>query len=373
VKLDHTYILPTIFALIVHVLVAFIFMSEWQSDSQRMPPVQVKQRVEAKLIDLDSLLAQQKKINTTADKKVADKKVADKKSADKKVADKKAADKKAADKKAANKKAADKKAANKKAANKKAADKKAADKKVADKKVADKKVADKKVADKKVADKKVADKKVADKKAADKKAADKKAADKKVADKKAADKKVADKKVADKKVADKKAADKKVADKKVADKKVADKKVADKKVADKKVADKKAAQQLAEVQQALDSLLDNEEIQTQVLAQQATNRQAVASAIHYIRDEIGQRWVKPANARTGMVVELVIQLVPTGEIIGIEISYRDTSATDAFVSSVDKAVRKVGRFDKLSQLNPVLFDANFRKFTLKFKPEDLRL
>jgi colicin import membrane protein len=43
------------------------------------------------------------------------------------------------------------------------------------------------------------------------------------------------------------------------------------------------------------------------------------------------------------------------------------------VASVVKAVRKVGRFDKLSQLNPVLFDANFRKFTLKFKPEDLRL
>jgi colicin import membrane protein len=283
VKLDHTYILPTIFALIVHVCVAFIFMSEWQSDSQRTPLVEVKQRVEATLIDLDSLLALQKQIDTAADKNAADKK------------------------------------------------------------------------------------------AADKKAADKKAADKKAADKKAADKKAADKKAADKKAADKKVADKKVADKKVADKKVADKKVADKKVADKKVADKKTAQQLAEVQQALDSLLDNEEIQTQALAQRATNGQAVASAIHYIRDEIRQRWVRPANARTGMVVELVIQLVPTGEIIHIEISYRDASATDAFVSSVDKAVRKVGRFDKLSQLNPVLFDANFRKFTLKFKPEDLRL
>ncbi|MGY8862054.1 MAG: TonB C-terminal domain-containing protein, partial [Pseudomonadales bacterium] len=153
----------------------------------------------------------------------------------------------------------------------------------------------------------------------------------------------------------------------------ADKKVADKKVADKKATEKKAAQQLAEVQQALDSLLVNEVIETQALAQQATNGQAVASAIHYIRDEIRQRWVRPANARTGMIVELVIQLVPTGEIVNIEVSYRDASATDAFVASVDKAVRKVGRFDKLSQLSPVLFDANFRKFTLKFKPEDLRL
>jgi hypothetical protein len=37
-----------------------------------------------------------------------------------------------------------------------------------------------------------------------------------------------------------------------------------------------------------------------------------------------------------------------------------------------KAVKKVGRFGKLSQLNPELFDANFRKFTVKFKSEDLR-
>jgi colicin import membrane protein len=74
-----------------------------------------------------------------------------------------------------------------------------------------------------------------------------------------------------------------------------------------------------------------------------------------------------------MVTELVIHLVPTGEVVDIEISYRDTSATDAFVASVVKAVRKVGRFDKLTQLDSELFDTNFRKFTIKFKPEDLRL
>ena len=352
-KLDHTYIMPSIFALIVHVLVAFVFMSEWQSASQRTLPVQVKQRVEATLIDLDSLLAQQSKIKSAANKKAADKKAADKKVADKKAAVKKVADKKAADKKAA--------------------DKKAEKNKVADKKAADKKVADKKVADKKAADKKVADKKVADKKIVDKKAADKKVADKKVADKKIVDKKAADKKAADKKAADKKVADKKAADKKAADKKAADKKAADKKAADKKAADKKAAERLVAVQQALDSLLDSEEEQNQVLEQQATDGQAVASAVHYIRDEITDKWVRPANALTGMVVELVIHLVPTGEVVEIEISYRDNTATDAFVGSVVKAVKKVGRFDKLSQLNSVLFDANFRRFTLKFKPEDLRL
>ena len=312
-KLDHSYILPSLMALMVHIVVAFIFMSEWQSQSKRTPPVQIKQRVEATLIDLDSLLAQQKQVVSAADKKAADKKAADKKKAAKKAADKKKAAKKAADKKAA----------------------------------------DKKKAAKKAADKKVADKKVADKKAADKKATDKKAADKKVADKKAADKKAENKKVADKKAADKKAADKKAADKKAAEQKV--------------------AQELAEVEQALNDLLDDEDAQMQALEQEATNSQAVASAVNYIRNEIIQRWVRPANARTGMVVELVIHLVPTGEVVDIEIRYQDDSATDAFVASAVKAVRKVGRFDKLSQLKAGLFDANFREFNFLFKPEDLRL
>ncbi|MEJ6597038.1 MAG: histone H1-like repetitive region-containing protein [Oceanospirillaceae bacterium] len=322
-KLDHSYILPSLMALMVHIVVAFIVMTEWQSQSKRTPPVQIKQRVEATLIDLDSLLAQQKQVVSAADKKAADKKVADKKAADKKVADKKKADKKKADKKKV--------------------------------------------------DKKKADKKKADKKKADKKAADKKAADKKVADKKVADKKAADKKKVNKKVLDKKAADKKAADKKAADKKAADKKVADRKVADKKAAEQKVAQQLAEVEQALDNLLDDEDAQMQALEQEATNSQAVASAVNYIRNEIIQRWVRPANARTGMVVELVIHLVPTGEVVDIEIRYRDDSATDAFVASAVKAVRKVGRFDKLSQLKAGLFDANFREFNFLFKPEDLRL
>ena len=134
------------------------------------------------------------------------------------------------------------------------------------------------------------------------------------------------------------------------------------------IADNETVQQLAEDQQALDSLLVDEGTSTD-----SPYRVAVASAVQYIRNEIIQKWVRPTNARTGMIVELVIQLLPTGEILSIGVSYRDASATDAFVASVVKAVNKVGRFDKLSELDPALFDANFRKVTLVFKPEDLRL
>ena len=123
--------------------------------------------------------------------------------------------------------------------------------------------------------------------------------------------------------------------------------------------------QLAEVEQALDSLSVDDGV--------STDSSELIAAVNYIRSEIIQKWVRPANARTGMVVELVIELLPTGEVISIAVSYRDASATDSFVKSVIKAVEQVQHFNKLSQLSPALFDANFRKFTIKFKPEDLRL
>ena len=144
------------------------------------------------------------------------------------------------------------------------------------------------------------------------------------------------------------------------------------------------AEKWAEVEQIIESIIADSKTQEIAVNQadlQALNslpldersQENVDTAVNYIRNEIIQRWVRPANARTGMVAELVIHLVPTGEVVDIEISYRNTSATDAFVASVEKAIRKVGRFDKLSQLDVALFDANFRKFTIKFKPEDLRL
>jgi len=139
------------------------------------------------------------------------------------------------------------------------------------------------------------------------------------------------------------------------------------------------AEQLAEVRQIIESMIadgetqaiaNNETVQQLAEVQQALD---IASAVNYIKDEIGDNWVRPANARNGMVVELIIYLVPTGEVVNVEVSYRDASATDAFVASVVKAVKKVRRFNKLSQLDSELFDANFRQFTVKFKPEDLRL
>lgn len=106
-------------------------------------------------------------------------------------------------------------------------------------------------------------------------------------------------------------------------------------------------------------------------AKAAADAKALNSAAVYIRDEISKHWKRPLDARNGMYVEVLVRLVPTGEVISVEVVARD--ATDAMVASVKRAILKVRRFDKLMELDSEVFEANFRKFRLRFKPEDLWL
>ena len=130
---------------------------------------------------------------------------------------------------------------------------------------------------------------------------------------------------------------------------------------------KAEAEELSALNDALDSSLEEE----MAYQESVTNAQAVASATAYVTNEVRQRWKRPPDARNGMYVEVMIRLVPTGEVVSVEVLSRD--ATDSLVASVKNAVLKVGRFDKLAELNTQLFEANFRKFRIRFRPEDLRL
>ena len=71
------------------------------------------------------------------------------------------------------------------------------------------------------------------------------------------------------------------------------------------------------------------------------------------------------RSKTGMKSELIITLVPTGEIIKVRISKE--SGNEAFDRSALNAVQKVGRFDDLD-MGRALFDKYFRTFTLVFNP-----
>lgn len=81
-------------------------------------------------------------------------------------------------------------------------------------------------------------------------------------------------------------------------------------------------------------------------------------------------WSRPASARNDMQAELLIQLVPTGEVV--QVSVVRSSGNAAFDRAAENAVRRAGRFPELQQLPSRVFEQNFRRFRLVFRPEDLR-
>ena len=89
-----------------------------------------------------------------------------------------------------------------------------------------------------------------------------------------------------------------------------------------------------------------------------------------IRASVINRWTRPPSARNGMVSILSIQLVPTGEVVGV--SVLQSSGNTAFDRSAMTAVERTVRFPEVAKLDNRTFEANFRRFQLIFKPEDLR-
>ncbi len=85
---------------------------------------------------------------------------------------------------------------------------------------------------------------------------------------------------------------------------------------------------------------------------------------------ITQNWRRPPSARNGMEVLLIISLVPTGEVVGISVS--SSSGSTAFDRSAIAAVERVARFPEVTVLSISDFEQYFRRFPLRFKPEDLR-
>ena len=89
-----------------------------------------------------------------------------------------------------------------------------------------------------------------------------------------------------------------------------------------------------------------------------------------VRQRVTKNWRLPPSARNGMQVVLLIQLVPTGEVIGITVL--SSSGSSPFDSSAVSAVERIGRFPEVANLSNAEFEKYFRNFPLRFKPEDLR-
>ena len=118
------------------------------------------------------------------------------------------------------------------------------------------------------------------------------------------------------------------------------------------------------------SQLDAEIAAERVARQRVEDEDARQSGSAYIKKRVTDAWSRPPSARNNMVVELTIELIPTGEVINVNVS--KSSGNAAFDRSATRAVNRVGAFPELRDMPRRLFDSEFRSFKLEFSPEDLR-
>ena len=120
-------------------------------------------------------------------------------------------------------------------------------------------------------------------------------------------------------------------------------------------------------QQELQRAMEEEEYMMQ-----AEEDELVAdSYAAHIKRTVEGYWSRPPSARKDMEVVLSIRLVPSGDVVGVEVT--QSSGNQAFDRSAVLAVEKAARFPELKDMPSSVFDAYFRHFTLVFKPEDLLL
>lgn len=94
---------------------------------------------------------------------------------------------------------------------------------------------------------------------------------------------------------------------------------------------------------------------------------ASQSYLDGIANRVAENWSRPPSARNGMEVELMIELVPTGDVVSVSVVR--SSGNTAFDRSAENAVRHAQRF--VVPEDHELFENSFRRFRILFKPEDL--
>lgn len=101
------------------------------------------------------------------------------------------------------------------------------------------------------------------------------------------------------------------------------------------------------------------------------NQQIVMSYASWISERVGNSWSRPPSARSGMIVKLRVNLVPTGRVVSVDIV--EGSGDEAFDRSAVQAVHKAEPYSRLTEISSDLFDEQFRQFVFIFNPQDLRL
>jgi len=126
-------------------------------------------------------------------------------------------------------------------------------------------------------------------------------------------------------------------------------------------------QEQARRQQELAQALAFEE---ELAMEEAANAQ-VGTYVDYMAGLIAANWSRPPSARRGMEVILEIALGSAGRVTNVKII--KSSGNSAFDLSAEQAVKKVGQFSRLTEMDPSLYQRDFRRVNLLFRPDDLRM
>ncbi|MFW1678238.1 cell envelope integrity protein TolA [Pontibacter sp. JAM-7] len=141
----------------------------------------------------------------------------------------------------------------------------------------------------------------------------------------------------------------------------------------KRLADEKRKQAEAEQRKREEQQRQAQELavkQAEAARRAESQRQAAASYEGYIKELISRNWRRSPGTRNEIVIELSISLLPTGKVVDVQVTR--SSGDSRIDEDAIRAVQRVDRFEKLQQLDPVVFDRYYRRFTLRFRPEDLR-
>ena len=159
-----------------------------------------------------------------------------------------------------------------------------------------------------------------------------------------------------------------------------EKALAEQRAKEKAVQEKKKVEQdkqkAKQKQQQQESLLENvlkEERLREQKEQQEAQRQAdqraatIASEFtEQIRAHVSSYWSYPSVVRPGDEVAVTIRLVPTGEVVSVQLL--KSSGNALLDSSVLQAVRKASPLPVPKDIR--VFEKDFRNFTMKFRPEN---
>jgi len=137
---------------------------------------------------------------------------------------------------------------------------------------------------------------------------------------------------------------------------------------EKALKDKALKEQAEAERRKADEALAREVAAEQAQQQQLADIEVAQSYAAMIRQRVEQKWSRPPSAQQGMEALLEIQLVPTGYVVGVRII--KSSGNPAFDLSAEQAVKKVESFVEIKDMPSRIFEAQFRRFTLRFNPED---